>query len=523
MPGSRPLRSLLVFAITVACLSCITSRGVGVSPLAATAADSVTVRSPVKAHLLDASTVVFTGGATVIRDTVHGAGWRWDLLLAESTAVARIPLDSVLAMESFATEVSSGRTLVYSTLATAAALGGAVALICVADPKCFGSCPTIYADSAGTPVLEAEGFSGSISPLLEARDVDRLRTRADSLGIVRLEVWNEALETHFINHLELLAAEHGADEVVLPDQRGRPLAVAAELMLGSVTDRSGRDLRAVLARSDGDVFSSDTVTIAAATASDLLDHIDIALVRPAGADSVAVVLRLRSSLLNTLVFYDYMLARPGARSLDWMAEELTRLDRVAELGRWYGEHFGVRVSVHDGTGWLPVAKYSDYGPIAWRDVGLMVPVPTGDSVRIRLSFLTDQWRIDRLAVAGRVRRVTPTPFQAASVTASDGTLQDDALAALRAPDDHYLKTTPRQRFAVTFDVGRAPAGGTRRTFLLASQGYYIEWVRGTWMSGTRDTATFVPSAETLVRALRDWESQRDSMERQFFRSRIPVL
>ena len=516
-----PRRRLALLALALLAGGCVISRGVSITPLAPSGSDSATVRSPVKAHLLDASTIVFRTGVTVVRDTVRGAGWRYDLTLAESSAVSQVPLDSIIAMESFQTRINAGRTMMYSTLATAATIGGAIALACIADPKCFGSCPTIYADSAGSPVLEAEGFSGSISPLLEARDVDRLRVRADAEGKVRLQIWNEALETHFINHLELLAVEHHADETVLPDAHGIPIAVSGETPLATVTDRSGRKLETILGRTDGDVFSSDTARIASTTASDLVDHIDITLPAPPGTDSAAVILRLRSSLLNTLVFYDHMLARPGARSLDWLAEEMTRLDRVAELGRWYTEHFGIRVEVHDGTAYRPATRFADYGPIAWRDVALVVPVSRADSLRIRLTFLTDQWRIDRLAVAARVRAVKPTVVPVASVTASDGTLQHDALAGLRAPDEHYLKTTPRQRFTATFDVGREPAAA-QRTFLLASQGYYTEWVRGAWMAGRRDSTTFVPSIASLVTAMREWGVQRDSMERQFFRSRIPV-
>lgn len=512
--------SLLALVLLVA--GCIVSRGVVIERLDPARTDSVTVRSPVKAHLMDASTVVFHDGITVARDTIRGLGWRYDLVARESTVLGRLPLDSVIGMESFRTQVNPGRTFMYSTLATAAALGGTIALACITDPKCFGSCPTIYADSAGSPVLEAEGFSGSISPLLEARDVDRLRTKPDADGRLRLQVWNEALETHYINHLELLGVAHAADETVLPDARGNPIAVSDELPIASVTDRAGRRLGTTLARADGDVFSSDRRRIASATATDLVDHIDIALPAPRGSDSAAVVLRLRSSLLNTLVFYDHMLARPGARSLDWIGAELNRIDRVAELGLWYGEHFGIRVDVHDGTDYRPATRFADYGPIAWRDVALVVPVPRGDSLRIRLTFLTDQWRIDRLAVAAKLRRVTPTTIPVASVLSSDGALQSDALASLRAADEHYLKTMPRQRFTATFDVGRGNGDSAHRTFLLASQGYYIEWVRGAWMTGQRDSSTFVPSVASLVTAMREWGVQRDSMERQFFRSRIPV-
>ena len=60
----------------------------------------------------------------------------------------------------------------------------------------------------GEPALQAELFSNSIAPLFEMRDRDVLpdaALRAD--GSLRLEIRNEALETHYIDHLAVEAVE----------------------------------------------------------------------------------------------------------------------------------------------------------------------------------------------------------------------------------------------------------------------------------------------------------------------------
>ena len=500
---------------------CIISRRIEVEALRPGTSDVAHVKSPVKAHLSDGSIVVFENGVLVARNQVLGTGRRLTPLLEEAGRMDSIPLDSVLGMETFRTEVNAGRTIAYSTLATVGTLAGAVALACIADPKCFGSCPTFYADSAGVPVLEAEGFSYSIAPLLEARDIDRLRTTADSSGIVRLQVWNEALETHYINHLALVETRHRPGEHVLPDEKGRPVAVDRYVSGVRAIDRAGRDVSATLGRADGVLFATDDRTLAQVREADMDDHIDLVVPRPVGADSVAIVFRMRNSLLNTILFYDYMLARPGARSLDWMEQDLGRIGPTVALGRWYNGRLGLRVSVQGPQGWEQVSKLSDYGPIAWRDVAAVIPVRgEGDSMRVRLSFLADQWRIDRLSVASSVRRVPSRQVEAQSVTGATGMLEDVPLRAIGAADENYLQTSPRQRFTVAFDVGQAT--GEARTFLLVSQGYYTEWVRGAWMTGMRDTVAFKPEDATLLRALRSWRAETDSMEKQFYRSRIPV-
>ncbi len=480
------------------------------------------VKSPVKVHLVNGGTVVFRQGAFFNRDSVRGLGVRYTPTLADSTAAQMsIALDSVLGVETFKDKFNAGRTVVYSTLATTASLMGLVVAACIADPKCFGSCPTFYADSGDTVTLEAEGFSYSISPLLEARDIDRLRSQPDSSGTLRLQVWNEALETHYINHLELLESVHGADEHVVPDERGRPVAVGAYLTASSMRDRAGRDLRGTLARADGKLFMSADGTLADARLGDMEDYIDITVPRGTAGDSVAVVLRMRNSLLNTVLFYDYMLAAPGARSLDWMASDLERIGPTVELGRWYTSHLGLRVHVRDGETWRQVGRVSDYGPIAWKDAGIVIPAPRGDSLHIRLSFLTDQWRIDRMTVAAHVRRPTTRTIPVATVLGATGDADAAAMRSVAGADERYLITNPRDRFTIAFRTGTGPRDSLR-TFLLASQGYYTEWVRGAWLKGLRETSSFKPSDATLLAALKSWGSQKDSMEKQFYLSRIPV-
>jgi hypothetical protein len=92
---------------------------------------------------------------------------------------------------------------------------------------------------------------------------------------------------------------------------------------------------------------------------------------------------------------------------------------------------------------------------------------------------------------------------------------------LLAADDRYVQTKPGDRFWVSFDVGQRPSDSAR-TFLLASQGYYIEWVRGSWLKSGNETSTFQPSPEALERALKLWAAQRGSTDQKFYSTRIPV-
>ena len=517
-------RVVLPLAFVVS--ACFIYRNVQVSPVESPAApgDTVSVATPVKAHLIDGSTVVFRQGVRVLGGMVSGEGMRYSLTLLDSTPVTGLSLDSVVGMESFRTVVDGPKTVLVSTLATVGSLAAAVAIACAIDPKCFGSCPTYYSDSAGTLVLEAEGFSYSVAQLFEARDVDRLRFSTAADGVLRLEVRNEAFETHFINHLELLEVRHAGDETVLPDELNRPLVVRDIVAIARARDRLGRSVRDLLAAPDGDVYRTEAEVLGRARVGDLEDALEITVPATAGADSVAVVLRLRNSLLNTILFYDIMLGDPGARSLDWVGRDLQQVGPAVELAQWYQKKMGMRVAVRSAAGFREVAHLKDTGPVAWKDVAIVVPVLERDSVRIRLSFPADNWRIDRVGIATRYRHAPPVVHTLADVLGATGQPDTTARASLAAADGRYLETTAGQRFTAAFTVGSAPPGGTgvMRTFLLASQGYYTEWVRRGWLTAPRATRTFVPSDTALAEAIARWRVTQDTLEARFMATRVPV-
>ena len=474
---------------------------------------STTVRTPVKVHLIDGAVVLFRDGFTVTGDTLSGLGMRYDPSLLDSLPVWRVPLDHVAGAEAFHLHVDGAMTVVGTLFATAGTVLGGTALALAI----FGSCPTFYADSAGMTRLEAEGFAYSIAPLFEARDVTGLRARPDATGVLRLELRNEAAETHFINHLALLAVDHGPDETVLPGTDGQPLAVRDLHAPVRARDRAGRDVLAPLLAVDGDAPSTDAARLARAGGDDPHDGVELVFPAPTDGDSVALVLTLRNSLLTTVLLYDVMLRGQGAQALDWLGHDLQRIDAALELGRWYVETLGLRVSVRENGTWRERGWVRDVGPIAWKELAVLVPAPREDSLRVRLSFVTDAWRIDRVALATTVRRPDAHPVPLTRLTDADGAVRGDLRAAVRDPDTRYLRTMPGERFTLEWETGRT---GATSTALLVAQGYYVEWLRPEWL--TAPVGAFAPSGAALDRAFARWRAQRHDYEQRFFATRIPV-
>ena len=481
-----------------------------------TKADSVAIQTPVKAHLRDGSTVLYRAGVLLSRDTLRGQGVRYALALHDSTAVSLVPLDSVVAMESFRRGTDAAPTVIVSTLATglfvAASVVAAFVISCASPNGICSNCPTFYADSAGTWALQAEGFSYTLGPAFETRDVDLLRVRPDRDGRIQLEVRNEALETDYLNHLELLEVRHAADETALPDQNGAALAAHELVPATTIVDAAGRDLRLLLALPDGAAFQTDARTLAGVSPGAWDDAIYLVAPAPAGRDSVALVLRLRNSLLATLLYSDVMLGDRGARSLDWIGRDLD--GGGAALARWQEERMGMRIAVWDGRRYRETARIRDSGPHAWNDLAVLIPLLQRDSIRVRLSFPADNWRLDRVVFAMRARR--PVVYTHAVIRVFDAVGRDDssALASVRRTDQRYLRASPGERFTVVAQVGAA-ADGLAQTFLIATQGYYEPWIGHSLLGAAHDSGAVESLDEALLKALRKWGTVREARERAF--------
>ena len=524
------IRTGVLLAIP-AITACFIFRGVKTAEVPkAPAAAPVAIRTPVKAHLIDGSTVMYRQGVDITGGVLSGTGYRFGFNLTDSSVTKDIPLDSVAAMESFTGETHWPSTIIVSTVVTVGVIGILAAMGSASDshttpPPCTtncGSCPTVYSDSAGHLALEAELFSLSVAPLLEHRDVHALRAQPDATGVLSLEVRDEMLETHYFNQLALLEVTHAPDESIVPDGQEHPVAVRAPLAASAMRDRTGHDVGAMFAA--GRVFRSDSTLLTQASSTDLEDFIDITVPAPAGgfpADSVALVFDLKSSALSTLLLRDRECwASQGAHSVNWEGTDLATIGYVVELGRWYGRRMGMHVSVPGDSGFAEVAYVPDGGPLAWRHVAAVVPAPHGDTLRVRLAFVADHWRIRGITVDARVRRPVPRVIAPSEIVDAAEKTDSAALVNVASADMRYLKTTPGQRFTARFNVGTG--SGTPRTFLLASQGYYSEWILGSWLRESPSTFAYRPGDSALVLEMHKWGAERGATEKALFTSFLPV-
>ena len=431
-----------------------------------------TKESPyLKAHLKSGELCVFDSWRVAPDGSrIEGTGTRFTVLREPAgTGSQSIPVDSIALLETNTPERVSA--VAAGVLPVLTVVMGTLTGVCVADPKaCFGSCPTFYLDEAGQGRPEAEGFSESIARVLEARDVDALFTARPRGRHLALTMRNEALETHAVRRVRLLASERPRGGRVLAGVDGRYHPASRFARPERCRAPEGDCLSAV-AGHDG----SERVSLA--DAGDLATRENVDLLFPPARGRVGLVVAARQTLLTTFLFYQTM-AYLGRGAGDYLAVlergEKEEAAKAMGMARVLG---GIDVAVAEGAGpWASIGSFDEVGPIAG-DVRVLPFESTGrEPIRVRLRQAKGHWRLGWVALAHLGDPVIPRAIEAAAVYRA-GRRDPNALARLRGAEGH-LVTLPGDAYRITFDL---PRPGAELELFLETEGYYYEWMRKEWL------------------------------------------
>lgn len=528
-PELRPVAlALLVALVTTGC-------GVGVRTPGLHSADelpALTARDDfLKVHTHDGELYVLTTWGDPTPDGgIEGTGTRYDL--------DREPVSSgsftIGGADIALLEVSDpGFVAGFATFGLSVVTGFMTGLTfsCIADPKsCFGSCPTFYvAEDSDRPV--AEGFSSSFARVLEERDVDHLGLAAPP-GPLSLLMRNEALETHAVRHVELLAVpKHDGRSALLTTSgaSGSPVGEGSSPPAEIVW--TGAPKAPVRCRAGGvdclpEVRARDDTEYTSVTdAKDLAAREEVVLDFGRVSGQVGLVLTARNSFVTTYVFYQ-SLAYAGGQAGDLLAAlergEPGVQERVLGVQRALG---GVEVHADvDGREWRLVGEFDEAGPIAAdRQVVTLGAVET-DDLKIKLRMARGSWRIDEVALVEVVGQAAPVVLEPDSVTEVGPTPRDrdglDPRVFDRLADpSRHLVTVPGDTYRIWFTV---PDGGEYDLFLDTS-GYYYEWIREEWLEeeSSERTAELLLSPEEALKSMAPgFKEIEPRMERLFWSSRF---
>ena len=491
-----------------------------------------------KAFLKDGSVIVFPDGLRTIAigDTgtgspkyVTGSGYRVPLNGNRSaTGTMLVRMDSIAAMTTYNEKVESPATAIAGSLLFLSALTLApYSVYCASCPKCcFGSCPTVYTWDGEAFAYETELFSYSISKQMEQPDLDVLNGKPGPDGRVTLRVANEAMETHLINQFALVAAHHPRGTRVFPTPDGKIIAMAAfEKPLGAV-NRKGEDVLAQLEEADDTYYRSGPEKVKNATVEDHADWIDLTVPTNPGSASAGIVIRMRNSLLNTVLLYDVVLRSQGVAALAWTDRMNNDAAYAGAFMAVYRSYSGVRVSTVENGAQTMVSSISDVGPVGWKDVAVRIPVNSArKQMHVRLEFFPDNVMIDRIAIDPGIpddSLISLAEIPPESIIDGWGTPRPDIPALLRDDDDRYLVTSAGQSFRLSYAVSQV--NDREVTLFVTSKGYYNEWIRGGWLAAPHSGYAFslLDLRGTLSELSRQWELERETYEHEFFKNRIAL-
>ncbi|MFN1836299.1 hypothetical protein AB2B38_013645 [Balneola sp. MJW-20] len=472
--------------------------------------------SPFKAYLKDGSIALFQDGAT-FGEYIVGRGEIYGPDLQFYSNVDRLDVNKVAAYSVFNEETNEGTTVGVSLLATAGTIAATPFLLVAI----FGSCPTVYTVE-GEPVLRGELFSNSIAPMLEARDLISLGVEKADDQYLRLEIRNEALETHYMNHLELIEVKHEEGSIALPTSRNMVLSLKDFIDPVKAKTKSGSDIKDLLSSYDPE-SKSEAYTFDGWTTEDYgqepaWDYID--LVFPPSEGNTALHLNLKNSLFSTVLLYDYYLSGQGINAINWLSKDLATVSEAVALGGFHNKYMGLRVHQHLGGEYQQIVRIPDVGPVSWKDLAVPLESSGDDSVRVRLSFLADSWTFKNARLATSVTEPEINTIPVSRVLDADN--NDLSLVTkIQAADDNYLISYPGQRYFVEYELNGSE-DESKISYLLSGQGYYTEWIREDWIKETRFPDGIEYNSDLIVDAQNRWRQVKPDLSKRFFNSKVPV-
>ncbi|MFV1884897.1 MAG: hypothetical protein ACMZ7B_10450 [Balneola sp.] len=412
-------------------------------------------------------------------------------------------------IETNVTEMSGGA----AALSVVTGISLAMTTFCLLNTKaCFGSCPTFYTDINDTlSVLEAEGFSASVLPSLEATDIDALKQVSIKDSRLELRLTNEALETHNIKYSNLLYFPHGDDKQVLATGYSEFRYASNEKIEITITSETGNVTDLINELDDSYYYSL-------ADSNDLAVKEFLKIEVPASTDpdkQYGIVISARQSLLSTFLFY---------QALSYLGENATYVlseverseggfsERVESMNRILGD-----IELYTNGEKNLIGSFKETGPLA-TDVQV-IPIPQGaDLNNLQLKLNRGHWRIDQIQLVELFDEVKPIRIQP-EVYSTSKEYDELATQTLNNPSK-YFTTLPGDEYYLSFTL---PDSSSEGSFYLENRGYYLEWMRDEWVKEqdmTKAFEMFLRPRKMLRELAPVYKEMEPEMEKIFWNSQF---
>lgn len=483
------------------------------------ATENLQTKPFLKAHLKNGDICILKDSWQIdtLQNLVSGVGSRFDFnRLKAFEGEISIPIDSVAVFETNK-KLTSPESSRIAALGIVSGLDIILGIYCLTNPKaCFGSCPTFYVNEEDDfHYADAEGFSNAIVPSMEYFDIDALNLQTFSSNSFSITMKNEALETHCVKDVKLLAYPIRQDERVFQSPTNNFYLCENNYPLSQAKAREGDITGLLKSKDQQERFSFSDENNLHSKEEIYLSFEDVK-----HTSDLGLVLNFRQTLMTTYLFYSAM----GYMG-DEVGDIFSLLETNAELKASFGATTellgGIDVSVWNEQlgNWELQNGFNETGPIAINKQFLPLKgTPSNSEIRIKLVLNKGLWRIDFASLTNIKETVVPLVISPESIL-NKGKLDNLALREIADPDK-YLTSMPGSEYKFNFVL---PDPDNQYELFVYSKGYYLEWMREHWIKD-KDLKklrqmVFNP-ATFLAEEASDFKLYESEMEHQFWNSKI---
>lgn len=442
------------------------------------ATSSLPVQPFLKAHIVNGDVCILTNTWKIDNEqkTVSGMGVKYDFnrnLIFEGELI--IPIDSVAIFETN-TKLNKNESDRIAALSILASADLALGVFCLTTPKaCFGSCPTFYLQpDQNFHYADAEGFSNAIAPSMEYFDIDALNNTKIVDGLLNITMKNEALETHCVNDVKLLAVPKKDNQTIYQSARNE-FFICENNYLPSLAIADEGDITNLLSTKDlHERFSSADENNLSTKESIVVEFKNVNTKQDLG-----LVINFRQTLMTTYFIYSAM-GYMGDQVGDMFALLETDENIKQQLSGGIKKELGdidVYLWLENEQKWELQSGLFETGPIAVNQQIIKINnKEKNDNPKFKIVLNKGLWRIDQVALTNIVSTATPLSISP-TVIFNKGVADELALNQL-IDTAAYLISMPGDAFTMQFQL---PEKDTRYELFLYSQGYYLEWMRSHWI------------------------------------------
>jgi hypothetical protein len=472
-----------------------------------------------KAHLKNGDVCILMDSWEIdtASNVVSGNGTQYNFNRKQTRqGTIHIPIESVAIFETNVKILNpeGGRITALSLMA---GLDVVVGLLCLSNPKaCFGSCPTFYInENDHFHYADAEGFSNAISPSMEYYDIDALNQHKLTNNVFSITMKNEALETHCVKDVKILAYPIEIGERVYQSSTNDFYLCENDYQLSYAKANEG-DITHLLKDQDRqERFSlSDENNLSSK------EEIYLTFDNVKNSSELGLILNFRQTMMTTYLFYSAM---------GYMGDNVSDVFAILESDEKMRNKFDATTKELGGiecyvwnektNGWALQAELNETGPIAINRQ--FIPIhhsQSGNKVKIKLVLNKGLWRLDYASLTNIKKQVTPIALSPESIY-NKGKLDKMALGEITAPDK-YLISMPCSEYKFNFNL---PVADSNYELFLYSKGYYLEWMREHWIKD-KDFLKLKQMVYNPKKYLREeaksYKQYEATMEQQFWNSKI---